>query len=140
MVAAAVKKSQKADDPPSSSSAPLQVIGRPFVLWPRTDADEIQQVKQCSRCIDLGLKHKATLMLAVKHPWETAAMVETLTEKEVLGLLEAASDNGLRQASSSHCRAGILSRFAAMFEDVEENTHLRASELLAHLSRAEDSA
>ena len=133
------KKSQKAHDLPSSSSAPLQVIGRPFVLWPRTDADEIQQVKQCSRCIDLGLPHSA-LMLALKHPWETAAMVETLTEKEVLGLLEAASDNGLRQASSSHCRAGILSRFAAMFEDVEENTHLRASELLAHLGRAEDSA
>ena len=83
------KKSQKADDPPSSSSAPLQVIGRSFVLWPRTEADEIQQVKQCSRCIDLGLPHSA-LMLALKHPWETAAMVETLTEKEVLGLLEQA--------------------------------------------------
>ena len=31
-------------------------------------------------------------------------------------------------------------RFAAMFKDVEEDTHLRASELLTHLGWAEDSA
>ena len=35
---------------------------------------------------------------------------------------------------------GILSSFAVMFKDVEEDTHLRASELLTHLEWAEHSA
>ena len=35
---------------------------------------------------------------------------------------------------------GILSRFAAMFKDIEDDTHLRASELLTHQGWAEDSA
>ena len=35
---------------------------------------------------------------------------------------------------------GILSRFAAMFNDIQEETQLRASELLAHLGWAEDCA
>ena len=35
---------------------------------------------------------------------------------------------------------GILSRFAAMFDDVEEETRLRTSELLARLGWAQDCA
>ena len=35
---------------------------------------------------------------------------------------------------------GILSRFAAMFNDVEQETRLRASELLARLGRTEEYA
>ena len=35
---------------------------------------------------------------------------------------------------------GIVPSFAAMFKDVEEDTRLRASELLTHLGWAEDSA
>ena len=90
---------------PSGSSAPLQgsIVGRPFALWPRTEADEVQQVKQCNRCIDLGLPDSAQ-MLALKHPWETAAMVETLTKEEVLGLLELATS----REATSHARGAKL--------------------------------
>ena len=35
---------------------------------------------------------------------------------------------------------GILSRFGAMFNETEEATRLQASELLAHLGWAQDSA
>ena len=108
---------------PSGSSAPLQgsIVGRPFALWPRTEADEVQQVKQCNRCIDLGLPDSAQ-MLALKHPWETAAMVETLTKEEVLGLLElATSREATSHARGAKRKAPSLAAFLRQEETEKES-------------------